>query len=89
MKKFNLAGVECEVGDIIECLNVPFADHAERYHIVLPYGETRDLGNNNVDMWIYWRPIRNLGHYSQHPALFDEDDKQYYFGDEAPPKGEK
>jgi hypothetical protein len=89
VNKFKIAEVECSVGDIIECLGIPFAEHAERYHIVLQDGETRDLGNNNSNMWCFWTPIRNLGHYSQHPDLFDEDDKQYYFGDKEAPKEEK
>lgn len=86
---FTIAGVECEIGDIIECLGIPFPDHAERYHIVLQGGETRDLGNNNCDMWCFWLPIKNLGHYSQHPNLFDAEDREYYFGNEAPPKEEE
>jgi hypothetical protein len=80
-KKFVFAGVEFEPGDIVECLKVP-VDHAERHHIVLQNGETRDLGNNNADMWVFWTPLVNIGHYRKHPDIFDQEDKEYYFPEE-------
>ena len=83
MSDFIIAGIKCQAGDIIECLNVPFPEHAERYHVVLRDGTTRDLGNNNENMWCFWLPIRNLGRYDQHPNIFDKEDEDYYFGAKA------
>lgn len=76
--------VSFKPGDIL--MNPLFdKDHAEKYHAVFTrkYGdetvvEVRDMGNNNLYMYIGWDLV-NLGPYWKNLDIVDDDDLRYYW----------
>jgi len=83
-------GVEIKSGDLLEC---PDTIGGERYHICCPDQcasggiEIRDLGNNNLDMYLCHPITVNLGPHSKNKDIFTsngyiyEDEIRSYFGD--------
>ena len=77
-------GTPIKVGDIIECPEVPFPEHACRWHACFLNGynetpEIRDLGHNNIGMWTCHGPCFNRGPYWRHLDILSDDDLSYYF----------